>query len=294
MGAIHFQPAAESLAKDLMSDSRDSRISNSTPPIRALLRGLHALTVLNLRGAASAAEVASEINVPRTTTYRILETLATAGFLERASTDERYHPTALVHLLAEGADEEARLTQTARPLLFDLCREIDWRVAIATPSGSAMRVRETTEQPNATRVERYSAAFHIPMLTTASGLAYLAHCAPRQRRTLLDALARSRLGSSRGAMDHDRLEREFERIRAQGYATYERQKSEVEEISLATPVLAARAAAATLTVRFERSTLPFDRALERFLPALRRTAERIGERLLAVRSGAAHDLPSLD
>ncbi len=270
-----------------MSDSRGSRISNSTPPIRALLRGLDALTVLNLRGAASAAEVASQIDVPRTTTYRILETLATAGFLERTQQDDRYYPTPLVHLLAEGADDEARLTRAARPLLFDLCRELDWRVAIATPSGSAMRVRETTEQPNATGTERYSAAFHIPMLTSASGLAYLAHCAPRQRRTLLEALARSRLAPSRGALEHDRLEREFEHIRARGYATYERQKSEVQEISLATPVLAAREAAATLTVRFERSTLPLDQALERFLPALRSTAERIGERLLSERPFAA-------
>src|SRR5258705_218035 len=52
----------------------------STRPIRALMRGLDALTFLNLRDGATVSEVAQEIRLPRTTVYRILETLCNAGF----------------------------------------------------------------------------------------------------------------------------------------------------------------------------------------------------------------------
>jgi IclR family transcriptional regulator, mhp operon transcriptional activator len=44
----------------------------SIRPIRALMRGLDALTVLNLRDGATVSEVAQEIRLPRTTFYRIL------------------------------------------------------------------------------------------------------------------------------------------------------------------------------------------------------------------------------
>jgi IclR family transcriptional regulator, mhp operon transcriptional activator len=55
----------------------------STRPIRSLMRGLDALTVLNLRDGATVSEVVQEVRLPRTTVYRILETLCDAGFVFR-------------------------------------------------------------------------------------------------------------------------------------------------------------------------------------------------------------------
>ncbi len=73
---------------------------DSTRPIRALMRGLDALTVLNLRDGATVSEVAHEIRLPRTTVYRILETLCNSGFVYRDSADERYRLTILVRGLS--------------------------------------------------------------------------------------------------------------------------------------------------------------------------------------------------
>ena len=47
-------------------------MSDSTRPIRALMRGLDALAVLNRRNGATVSEVAADIKLPRTTTYRVL------------------------------------------------------------------------------------------------------------------------------------------------------------------------------------------------------------------------------
>ncbi len=79
----------------------------STRPIRALMRGLDALTFLNLRDGATVSEVAQEIRLPRTTVYRILETLCTTGFVFRDAADDRYRLTILVRGLSDGFDDEA-------------------------------------------------------------------------------------------------------------------------------------------------------------------------------------------
>src|SRR5512145_1262981 len=164
---------------------------DSTRPIRALIRGLDALTLLNLRNGATVSEVAGEIRLPRTTTYRILETLCHAGYVFRDPSDDRYRLTIMVRGLSDGFDDEAWVTQIAKPYIYELCRDIVWPVAIATLSGTSMMVRETTDHRSPLAVERYSAGFRVPLMTTASGRAYLAHCPMQQRESLLDILSRS-------------------------------------------------------------------------------------------------------
>ena len=156
----------------------------STRPIRALMRGLDALTVLNLRDGATVSEVAQEIRLPRTTVYRILETLCNAGFVFRDAADERYRLTILVRGLSDGFDDEAWVTQIAKPLINDLCRDIVWPVSIATLSGTTMLVRESTDHGSPMALERYPAGFRAPLLTTATGRVYLANSRPPQSDTV--------------------------------------------------------------------------------------------------------------
>src|SRR5258708_29714072 len=79
----------------------------STRPIRALNRGLDVLTALNRLERAAINTLASAVRLPRTTTYRILETLRLAGYVERDAHDECYRPTIMVRALSDGFDDEA-------------------------------------------------------------------------------------------------------------------------------------------------------------------------------------------
>ena len=45
---------------------------------------------MNVRNGATVSEVTEQIKLPRTTTYRILETLSQAGYVYRDPTDDRY------------------------------------------------------------------------------------------------------------------------------------------------------------------------------------------------------------
>jgi IclR family mhp operon transcriptional activator len=252
----------------------------STRPIRALTRGLDALTVLNLRDGATVSEVAQEIRLPRTTVYRILETLCDAGFLIRDADDERYRLTIMVRALSGGFGDETWVTQIARPFIRALCREIVWPVSIATLSGLTMLVRDSTDHESPLAIERYSAGYRAPLLTTAAGRVYLAHCPAPQREAMVETLARA---------DKPELRRALAEIKAAGYATVTRTHRLVEEIGMSVPVLLVDTVLASLTVRFAASAVPLKKGLERFLPGLRRCAAGISV-LIAEQHSSSHTL----
>ena len=252
----------------------------STRPIRALLRGLEALAVLNLRNGATVSEVAAEIRLPRTTTYRILETLAAAGYVFRDPADDRYRLTILVRGLSDGFDDEAWVTQIAKPYIYELCRDIVWPVAIATLSGSTMMVRETTDHRSPLAVERYSAGFRVPILVTASGRAYLAHCSQQQREVILEMLGRSTRDEDRLARNRAELNRILTDVRTQGYASAIRARRVSDEVSLAVPIQFDDRVLACITVRFSGSAVPMKVAIDRFLPRLRDTGSKIRARFV--------------
>jgi IclR family mhp operon transcriptional activator len=248
---------------------------DSTRPIRALMRGLDALTVLNLRDGATVSEVAHEIRLPRTTVYRILETLCNSGFVYRDSTDERYRLTILVRGLSGGFDDEVWVSQIAKPQIYALCADIIWPVSISTLSGTKMMLREATDHATPLAIERYSAGFQLPLLSSSVGRVYLAHCPPAQRDTLIDILARSNKEEDRAARDRGELLRVLADIKSVGYATVTRTRRLVDEYAIAVPVPMNDRTLAALSTRFIASALPLKTGVERFLPKLRQCAARI-------------------
>jgi len=247
----------------------------STRPIRALMRGLDALTVLNLRDGATVSEVVQEIRLPRTTVYRILETLCDAGFVYRDPTDDRYRLTILVRGLSDGFDDEAWVTQIAKPYLHELSRDVVWPVAIATLSGTSMLVRETTDHSSPLAVVRYSAGYRVPLLTSATGLAYLAHCPAVQRETLIEILSRSNKSAESLARSREELLALLAEIRGTGYATVNRNRPAADEVTISVPVALEERALAGLTIRYTAAALAPQAAIGRFVPKLRECADKI-------------------
>ncbi|MGO9040023.1 MAG: helix-turn-helix domain-containing protein [Steroidobacteraceae bacterium] len=248
----------------------------STRPIRALMRGLDALTVLNMRDGATVSEVAHEIRLPRTTVYRILETLCNAGFVFRDEGDDRYRLTLKVRALSGGFDDEAWVKQIAKPLIHELCRDIVWPIALSTPSGGAMIGRETTDHASPLATDRLSAGLRAPMLGSAAGLAYLAFCPAPEREAIIDILARSSKDEDALARPpQTQLQARLSEIKSQGYAATSSARRSAEEMSLGVPVLSDRRVLGCLCVRFATAAVPLQTAVERFLPKLRQCAARI-------------------
>jgi IclR family mhp operon transcriptional activator len=253
----------------------------STRPVRALLRGLEVLHVLNLHNGATVSEVAAAIGLPRTTTYRILETFCAAGYAYRAASDERYRLTIMVRGLSDGFDDEAWVTQIARPYIYDLCNELVWPIAVATLSGSTMLVRQTTDHRSPLAIEKRGPGFRVPILSSASGLVYMAHCPKEQREAILDLLARSRRDEDKPARQRKKVYETLLDIRKRGYALWHRPRRISDELSISVPVMSRDRLVASLTIRCASSAVPEKEAVQRFVPRLRAVAQKIGQEFTA-------------
>lgn len=265
----------------------------STRPIRALQRGLEVLHVLNLHNGATVSEVAAAIDLPRTTTYRILETLCVAGYAYRAASDERYRLTILVRGLSDGFDDEAWVTQIARKYIYELCNELVWPIAVATLSGSTMLIRQTTDHRSPLAIEKRGPGFRVPILASASGLAYLAFCPDEQREAIIDMLAKSRREEDKPARNRKKLQEALAEVRRRGYSSSRRARRVSDEISLSVPVMAGDRLVASLTIRFASTAVPEADGVQRFIPRLRSTAQKIGEEFVTqaeqdARAAAGH------
>src|SRR6202034_2803865 len=99
-----------------------------------------------------------------------------------------------VRTLSDGFDDEALIGHIAKPLLGKLGEHLTWPVAVATPAGATMLIRETTQnQASVSPLEHHGPGVRVPMLASAAGRAYLANCPAPQRDSLLELLSRSSL-----------------------------------------------------------------------------------------------------
>lgn len=260
----------------------------STRPIRALSRGLDALTVLNLRNGATVSEVAQEIRLPRTTTYRILETLSHAGFVYRDTNDDRYRLTIMVRGLSDGYDDETWVTQIARPYIHELGKDLIWPVAVTSLCGTSMTVRESTDHRSPLAIERCPTGFQVPLLASSSGLVYLAFTTPTHRDSLLDILARSNREEDAPARNRPEIMKMLHNTRLQGYASAVRARRVSDEISIAVPIMVDDRVLAAVTIRFSGMAVPLKLAVERFLPKLRDTAQKIRQAFVEQQSEPPH------
>ena len=253
----------------------------STRPIRALNRGLEVLTELNRLERAAINTLANVVGLPRTTTYRILETLRLAGYVERDAHDDCYRPTIMVRGLSEGFDDEAMVAHLAKPHLAALGASIVWPIAISTPAGAVMMIRETTDLQSPLALEHYGSGIRVPMLTSAPGRAFLAYCSNAQREALLELLSRSTLPEDRLVRSRVEVERLLNETRNQGYGMAQRARRVSEEISLAIPIRAGERVLATLSVRFAATAVPLRSAVEQFLPKMRDAVTKIEQEFAA-------------
>ncbi len=253
--------------------------------VRALLRGLDVLRALNRHNGGTVLDLVVETGLPRATIYRLLETLATGGYVAKDATDNRYRLTLQVRALADGFNDEAWVTQIATPLIEALYRDIVWPTAVATLAGTAMVVRHSTDQKSPLAMERSPVGYRVPILTTAVGLAYLAHCGEREQRTILDALAHSNEPADALARNHTAVERLLAETRGRGFATRFR-GANPKTSSIAVPILLRGNAIASVNITSMNSALTLGEVIERYLVPLRGTAHAIEERL-ASRGGPA-------
>ncbi len=244
--------------------------------IRALSRGLKILAFLNAHSNVTVAEIAAATHIARTTIYRVLETLIAEDLVRRDDARNIYCVRIGVRSLSQGFDDEAWLTDVARPHLAALTQQVLWPVSIATPSGSSMLVRDTTDYMSPLAVKKYGPGARVPLLASAAGHVYLAFVSPTLRQTLVSVTLRD---ENADGLNAAQLHARLAQVREAGYAVFHRPMRVTDRTTIAVPVLVHDRPLGALVVRFARSAVRLDLAIRKFRGPLIHAAQQIAAEL---------------
>jgi DNA-binding IclR family transcriptional regulator len=181
----------------------------------------HALDVLQLLARHTeplpAAAIARDLGLPRSSTYRLLSTLAERGFVSHLRESGRFGLGAAAYELGLAYRRQAPLQRIAAPLLARLVDATTHNAHLAVMHGRD--VLYVVEERAAGRPRLVTdVGVRLPAELTASGLAMLAHLSPAQVRALYPDAAQLVRREEVGPKTLADLRRTLTQTRARGYA----------------------------------------------------------------------------
>lgn len=172
--------------------------------------------IAQARQPISATELSLQLDIPKASAHRLVQTLEQEGFLQTGLRGgllpgERLHRTALglLHASRHKAERQA--------ILRELSATIGETCGISLPDGLEMLYFDRV-QTNWPLQINLPVGTHTPLWCTASGKLYLASLAPAQLERLLPRLQIKRMARNTLA-DLADLHEEIERVRASGVGT---------------------------------------------------------------------------
>lgn len=141
--------------------------------VDSLRRGLEILRSLRpIDKSVSVQETATRIGIARTTTGRLMDTLAAHGFLRPLAGTERYEPDVSCLVLGHALRASLPLLDTARPIMQSLADRVDANVVLAVRDRLEMLVLEAVEGRTPAG-DAFGAGSLLPMASTSIGRAFL-------------------------------------------------------------------------------------------------------------------------
>ena len=240
--------------------------------LQTLGRGLEALAVLNETGLTKLTTLARRLGLPRTTTYRIVNTLIAEGYCVRIPHSSFYQATPACWRLSQGVNEGEILTSVSISVIERLGADVKWPVTLATPQGSTMLVRFTTDRTTSLAISRFNPGFQADMLNTTTGLLYLALERPDVSQRLMEDLL-SHADMDAFALSNGRLEARLRACREDGYLILA--PAFHPEACVGVPILLNGAPIGGLVMRYIKVALTRSEIVENYLPKLQRAAAEI-------------------
>lgn len=258
-----------------MSKERTRTGPPQTEGVRAFKRGLDVLHEVNRSGGIRAGDIARQLDLPRPTVYRLLETLEELGYVARSASDDRFRVTRRALSLGDGYDPGVVICQAAGPYLAELSKTLVWPVDLSTYENAAMVIQETTHSRSPLSIDRGMIGRRLPMLRTSAGRAYLAACAPRERELIVGHLRRIDEADDRAFLDETRLARMIKETAQRGYAVRNEGEFNPKTASIAVPIVRDDVVFGCISIIWIRSALTLEDAIAQFVGPLRETAAAI-------------------
>lgn len=249
--------------------------SRRSEGVRAFKRGLDVLHEVNRSGGIRAGDVARQLDLPRPTVYRLLETLEELGYVARSASDDRFRVTRRASSLGDGYDPGVVISQAAAPHLAGLSKQLVWPVDLSTYENAAMVVQETTHPRSPLSIDRGMIGKRLPMLRTSAGRAYLAACAPRERDVIITHLRRIDEADDRPFLDPGRLARMIEDTAQRGYGVRDEGEYNPKTSSIAVAIVRGDVVFGCISIIWIRTALSLEEAIATFAAPLREAAGAI-------------------
>lgn len=260
--------AADDEGLDLSGDDPRQTSPGHPTPVRVLLRGLELIQALNQHGPLTTAALSQKLRLARTTVNRCLATLEASGYVERLPT-RRYVLTSRAVTLSHGFDGAAERLEPVRAAMHAAATRVQWPMSLMRLQFPQMLIEDSTDRESGFAVEYFERGMQVPVLTTASGRAFIAFSGPRVRDTLIELLWAERPEETQALWaDRPAFDREMALTRERGFARCTRPLRLTEQGSLAVPVMVDGEPVASLAVRFALSAVSFEEARKRLLPSL--------------------------
>ncbi len=194
--------------------------------VHSVDRAISILQVLARHGAVGVTDIATELDVHKSTVSRLLGTLESRGLVEQSSNRGRYRLGYGVVQLAAGATKKHDLSVISRPICHDLADAVGETVNVAVKDGrTVVSIDQVIGSSTVTTVNWVGQ--RTPMHATSAGKVFLAHMAADELKTnLAGGLERY---TEQTIVDAKALVQQLETVRSQGYA----QTLEEHEVGLA-------------------------------------------------------------
>lgn len=243
--------------------------------IGSILRGLQVLSLFNHHTSTlSLTEIANAAGLNKTTAFRIVSTLESAGYLKRDPETKRYRPGLKVLQLGFAAISSLEFRQVARPYLQHLSETAKETASLSVLDGMEVVYVDRVRQQQIVGV-LLGIGSRIPAQCASMGKVMLANLPSEELETLLSQPLKPCTPHS--LVDRQALEAEFDQVRARGYALND------EELELGLRAVAApiwdhsSQVVAAINVSGSARTISFQRMVEELAPAVMETARQISQ-----------------
>ncbi|MBD0841204.1 MULTISPECIES: IclR family transcriptional regulator [unclassified Streptomyces] len=239
-------------------------------------RAISVMEILAQRGEAGVSEVAGEIEVHKSTAFRLLGALEARGLVEQAGERGKYRLGFGIVRLAGAVTGRIDITQQGRPVCERLAEEIGETVNIAVMQEHYAINLYQVRGPGAITAHNWVGQL-TPLHATSSGKILLAHLPATERATVLSDAGMKKV-TPRTITAKTKLEKNLAEARERGYA-FTLEEFELGLHAMAAPVrdrdgeVVAALSASGPSYRFT------EERLHELAPVLTKGAQEISHRL---------------
>jgi DNA-binding IclR family transcriptional regulator len=214
--------------------SLDTETSNAPAGgVQSVDRAISVLEILAQRGEAGVSEVAAEIEVHKSTAFRLLGALEARGLVEQAGERGKYRLGFGIVRLAGAVTGRIDITQQGRPVCERLAEEIGETVNIAVMQEQYAINLYQVRGPGAVTAHNWVGQL-TPLHATSSGKILLAHLPAKERAALLTNAGMKKV-TPHTITAKTKLEKNLVAARERGYA-FTLEELEIGLHAMAAPV----------------------------------------------------------